>query len=350
MNNKPFFSVIMPAFNCQNYISDAIESVLNQDFVDFELIIIDDGSTDETSTICDKYASNNEKIRTFHIKNSGPYNARKVGINQAKGLYCAFIDSDDLFCKELLSTAYKTISDESCQIVLFNLSFFRNTVDNQWKSKPLFDELKKEFNSDNKDALQTLLLTSNRLNNLVTKIIDIKLLKVDCEYHTFNYLRGEDLLQSICPILAATKIVYIDKYLYLYRQTETSISKRISKKPSDVYKSFSIELFEIKKSVCEKYNCCVQIDDIIRFHFIDVLRYFYDAYRCYDSKNRKELLLCDWRKVFSNDAIERLYDGSLKVPSMVGFQVKSILAKSKFRVDFFLFLRKLKGVFYESCK
>ena len=95
-------SIIMPVFNKGKYIEQAIESVLNQSFKEFEFIIVDDGSTDESREICDKYAKQDYRIRVVHINNAGVSNARNVGLDMARGEYITFIDADDKIKKEYL--------------------------------------------------------------------------------------------------------------------------------------------------------------------------------------------------------------------------------------------------------
>lgn len=93
--NNPFFSIIVPAYNVENYILECIESVLTQDFQDFELILVDDGSTDETSKICDKHAKEKPQITVIHQANSGLSGARNTGIERASGEYLILLDGDD---------------------------------------------------------------------------------------------------------------------------------------------------------------------------------------------------------------------------------------------------------------
>lgn len=93
--NNPFFSIIVPAYNVEQYISKCINSVLQQDFQDFELILVDDGSTDKTSKICDKYAKENPQITVIHQANSGLSGARNTGIERASGEYLILLDGDD---------------------------------------------------------------------------------------------------------------------------------------------------------------------------------------------------------------------------------------------------------------
>lgn len=104
--NKSVFSVIVPAYNVENYIEECINSVLEQDFKDFELILVDDGSTDRTSEICKGY-TRTSKVRYVYQENAGLSSARNTGVRHAIGEYLIFLDGDDY----LLPEALKTIQD-----------------------------------------------------------------------------------------------------------------------------------------------------------------------------------------------------------------------------------------------
>lgn len=107
-NSNPLFSIIVPAYNVERYLPECIESILAQDFQDFELILIDDGSTDRTGEICDKYAREWPAIKVIHQANSGP-SARNAGIALARGEYLIFLDSDDFLEKETLKIIYDNL-------------------------------------------------------------------------------------------------------------------------------------------------------------------------------------------------------------------------------------------------
>lgn len=93
MHNKPFFSVIIPAYNCENYISSSIKSVLKQTDIDFEILVIDDGSTDRTAAIVNEFVE--PSVVLIRTRNSGVSHARNVGIQHASGRYILFLDADD---------------------------------------------------------------------------------------------------------------------------------------------------------------------------------------------------------------------------------------------------------------
>lgn len=99
------FSVIIPVFNKQSVVEDSIQSVLNQDYSDFELVVVDDGSTDSSLSVIENI--DDRRMHFYHINNSGPSGARNYGINQAQGEWILFLDADDL----LIPGALKTFND-----------------------------------------------------------------------------------------------------------------------------------------------------------------------------------------------------------------------------------------------
>lgn len=103
MEQTPKISVIVPVYNVEKYLSRCIESILSQTFTDFELLLIDDGSTDNSSNICDMYALKDNRIRVFHKKNGGVSSARNLGLDNAKGKWITFVDSDDWIGIDFLS-------------------------------------------------------------------------------------------------------------------------------------------------------------------------------------------------------------------------------------------------------
>ena len=124
-NNHPKISVIVPAYNVEQYLPRCIDSILAQTFTDFELLLIDDGSTDKSGDICDKYAKQDSRVKTFHKRNGGVSSARNIGLKQMHGEYVCFIDYDVFIEQEYLNiisnypnetnliiTGYKTFGAE----------------------------------------------------------------------------------------------------------------------------------------------------------------------------------------------------------------------------------------------
>lgn len=93
--NNPKISVIVPVYNVEKYLRRCIDSILAQTFTDFELLLIDDGSKDNSRDLCDGYAMKDERVRVFHKKNGGVSSARNLGLDNAKGEWVSFVDADD---------------------------------------------------------------------------------------------------------------------------------------------------------------------------------------------------------------------------------------------------------------
>ena len=91
----PLITVIVPIYNAENYLDKCICSIINQTYTNFELLLINDGSTDSSDAICNKYAFNDKRIKVYDIENHGVGHERNVGIQQTKGEWLAFVDSDD---------------------------------------------------------------------------------------------------------------------------------------------------------------------------------------------------------------------------------------------------------------
>ncbi|EEI18208.1 glycosyltransferase, group 2 family protein [Lentilactobacillus buchneri ATCC 11577] len=114
------FSVIVPVYNIENYLSMCIDSVLKQQFYDYELILVDDGSTDHSGDICDRYSKSHEQIRVIHKGNEGPSAARNIGIDMANGEYIIFLDGDDMLREDTLSNVFLLINNSKFDIIIGN--------------------------------------------------------------------------------------------------------------------------------------------------------------------------------------------------------------------------------------
>ena len=123
---EPLLSIIVPIYNVEQYLERCIESIINQTYKNLEIILVDDGSKDNSGTIADTYASKDNRIKVIHKENGGLSDARNHGLDQSKGKYIMFIDSDDFIdssmCEILFETAEKYFSD----IVSCNYYIYRN--------------------------------------------------------------------------------------------------------------------------------------------------------------------------------------------------------------------------------
>ena len=112
-------SIIVPVYKVEKYLSKCVESILSQTFVDFELILVDDGSPDRCGEICDKYALKDKRIKVIHKENGGLSDARNAGIQVAQGEYLAFVDSDDYIEPQLVENCLARARDMEAPVVLY---------------------------------------------------------------------------------------------------------------------------------------------------------------------------------------------------------------------------------------
>lgn len=111
-------SVIVPVFNAEKYIEECLRSVLAQTYKDYEAVIVDDGSTDASGAICDKFAQQDQRFQVIHKKNEGLICARKTGVTAAKGDYIAFVDADDWMDPDCLETNIERMEQESADVIV----------------------------------------------------------------------------------------------------------------------------------------------------------------------------------------------------------------------------------------
>ena len=120
---NPQISVIVPVYNVERYLEKCVRSVLNQTFADFELILIDDGSTDGSTALCDRLENIDSRIRVIHQENRGLAAARNRGIEASRGQYLIFLDSDDYWSGNVLDELLKTLRETGAEMVLFPLQY-----------------------------------------------------------------------------------------------------------------------------------------------------------------------------------------------------------------------------------
>lgn len=120
-NSHPMFSVIIPAYNSEEFIHKCVDSVLGQTCADFELIIVDDGSKDSTPEICNEYAKKDRRVKVIHKENGGHTSARNEGLKLSVGKYILFLDSDDWFSLHTLEMCKRQIVSHNSDVIVFRM-------------------------------------------------------------------------------------------------------------------------------------------------------------------------------------------------------------------------------------
>ena len=142
------FSFIIPVYNVAQYLDECIKSVLRQSYKDYEIVLVDDGSTDGSEKLCDKYASEYERIRVIHQKNAGVSVSRNVGIQAAKGEYFIFIDSDDVWIGDKLGLLAEKTKEEPDIIAFEYQNFYEIKELNERKSAFSLPEIPRKCNGE----------------------------------------------------------------------------------------------------------------------------------------------------------------------------------------------------------
>ncbi len=137
----PKVSIIVPVYNTKDYLHRCVDSILAQTFTDFELLLIDDGSTDSSGIICDNYASRDCRVKVFHKENGGVSSARNIGLKNAAGEWVCFVDSDDTVHQDYLNNLVSAINENVEMVISFSVSVFMNkTVEPTYRDAILTDK------------------------------------------------------------------------------------------------------------------------------------------------------------------------------------------------------------------
>lgn len=242
------FSVIVPVYNVEIYLRTCIDSILGQTYPHFELILVNDGSTDNCGNICEEYRAKDARIVLIHQKNQGLLAARRAGIRQAKGDYFIHVDSDDACEATLLEQLNRKILASGYDLVLYGYSVI-DERGNRLKDVRL-GQMDAGDGAVTKECLLQTMLRTTVYNNIWTKCARRTIVDIAADYSPYGRLMmGEDVLQSMPLIENASKIGLVDMPLYLYRVVSGSMSRRIRKE-------YIFHHLQVRKRVYEALIAC----------------------------------------------------------------------------------------------
>ena len=207
-------SVIIPVYNVEAYLQRCIESVMNQTYCNLEIILVDDGSTDGSSQLCDKYVNLDQRFRVLHKKNAGVGEARNDGLKMSTGEYIAFLDPDDWIDRDMYSVLMTAIQEENAQAAF--CSFYRESSDAAVEKKP---DIPQGKTGDSQDAIAKCFDVGYG-TMIWNKIFSRELLLN--EKNEFVLFRkdlkcGEDQLWLMEILCKTQKAVYVPKHMYHWR-------------------------------------------------------------------------------------------------------------------------------------
>lgn len=215
------FSILIPVYNVERYLSQCLDSVLAQTFFDFEIILVNDGSQDNSPEICEQYVKKDIRIKYYSKKNEGLLLTRRFSLKHASGEYILFLDSDDYWDSNLLSTINATIENHpGVDMVLYRYRRVSDLGIVKYEDVGLFPD-NYIFDIHNKNEFLLKFVASSRLNALWCKCVKRSIIDIEADYTMFKDKKGEDLLQSITLIKNANTILYRDISLMSYRLSKT---------------------------------------------------------------------------------------------------------------------------------
>lgn len=236
------FSFIIPVYNVEKFLPECIESILTQTYVNYEIILIDDGSPDGSGKICDEYANCDNRIKVIHKKNGGVSSARNTGLNYAQGEYIIFLDGDDYIDKELLQTIYEYLVYDKADIICWGydkVSQDHKTIDSY------FEKFRRESeNMTGVEAMSNIIIRKTMWICTGSAAFNKNYLKDKHLQYTVGCPNGEDQEFTYKALAQASKVLFIDEILTYYVQRTNSISN-----------SYNIERLEAVKAINRVIEC-----------------------------------------------------------------------------------------------
>ena len=258
MNNIQV-SIIMPVYNSGNYLDTAINSILRQSLKDFELIVIDDGSTDGSAEKCDEYAKQDSRVVVVHQKNGGICNARNTALKMAQGAYVAFSDHDDEYLDGLLEDTYNRAKQDNADLVKFKKKEFIINDGVIVRTRETYLENKTLRGKEVNDSYLTL------LNSKVIDCVWDSLIRKDTIvnneiYFDESYKAGGEDIDFVTRLLKHVSVFsLIDKCYYLhyirsgistsakYNPVKLETTRLLSRRITEGALDLGIDLFDKKE-------------------------------------------------------------------------------------------------------
>lgn len=219
---KELISVIIPVFNVGKYIEKCIQSVVAQDYHNIEIILVDDGSSDVSSEICDRYANNDNRIKVIHKINEGVSKARNIGLDISIGKYCCFIDGDDFIEYDYISKMYNAITTLDTDMVCCGC--WRERIDGKviWERK-----IDKTIKYNRRESILELFTPTSFVGWPWNKMFKISIIRDNNIRFDENLKYCEDEIFVLQYLFKSKGCCYIKEQLYHYIENQMSVNMKI---------------------------------------------------------------------------------------------------------------------------
>ena len=309
---KDLISVIVPVYNVDKYLDRCVKSIVDQSYSNLEIILVDDGSTDSSSTLCDQWKNIDDRIVVVHKQNGGLSSARNAGIDIATGKYFIFIDSDDFVHHEMFNILLNAMLKNQSDMVFCDFQMFSDDKEISFDS--IIDNIKYDnFKSidlinrwyDSKEVLYTV-----SWNKIYRREL----------FDSIRYPNGklhEDEFTTYKLVLKSKNVTFVNEKLYFYYQRNSSITGQLSEKRLDVLDAYK-ERINYSNAISNTFfiNSCIAYLDLI-------INYYYK----FNMQNNKKV------SKYLNNTFKKEYK---KVRLLIGMSVKK-----KFRFNLFKYNKKL---------
>lgn len=270
-------SIIVPVYNSELYLAECLESIKNQTYKDFEAIIYNDGSTDNSKEICEKIVQEDNRFKYYEQKNQGPGTTRNNALKKASGDYICFVDSDDIVSEYYLERLYDAIRETNAEISVCDLTRLSPDDFKISDNKPLI--------LNNQDAVTELIKERKLKNYSVCRLIK----KEKIQNISFDTTKNEDVFFSLRLFKNISKTAVIDDKLYFYRINNQSITNQNS--------------FEFEFNVLENYLKCNEIldnEEQIKINKNKISNYTFRLYDKFYFQQKNNSLLINILKEYIN--------------------------------------------------
>lgn len=296
---KNLISIIIPVYNVENYLKKCLESIINQTYTNLEIILVDDGSTDNSGKICDEFLKKDKRVKVFHIENKGVSAARNYGFKKSSGEYIIFIDSDDVLDFNMIKILFKNIINYSAEISACGYAIFEINGNVYLKYGT-----KKIYNFNKKEALKSFFSETSFGVGVWNKLFKKGVISNLKFYEKLKV--NEDRLFLFEAIMNSNKIIYDDQCLYKYIKRENSATtSKFSEKQFDVLK--------VNNLIQEKISNSLEDKEIINLCAINELIYLTRMYRLLSMSNamkkypqKKEEILKKMKYIIKNNDISKM--------------------------------------------
>ncbi|PHY97199.1 glycosyl transferase [Ligilactobacillus salivarius] len=268
-------SIGVPVYNVEEYLRQCLNSIMEQTFTDFEVIMVDDGSTDNSFSICQEYVAKDSRFKLIHQENKGLAGARNTCIKNMHGEYITWIDSDDKVKSDYLEKLMQVQAETGAQIINSVYYDIKDGIEYYLDYTPIYPDLKR-IELSGRDALRTVFFDRYRIITLWETLVDSKLYK---GWFCSQGVMFEDLGNKFKLYLRTNKVVLVPEQLYGYRQRNSSIMK------DDTRQKTFLEELKITKDLMhtiEKYIYYMEVANIdVEEEHLHILKYidFISSYR-----------------------------------------------------------------------